>query len=105
MISACIGCCGTIAHCHDAAARLQARWPGRLLVREGHNYGDYRAPRHDHCAAVDGGGVGAPTHPDHGETYRVGVAGPGDYTAGAAALPLLPADDGWGGILTTPDTG
>src|SRR5467141_3813112 len=84
---------------------LNASWHGRLLGREGHNYGDRRDSRDDHCAAVDGCGVGAPTHPDHCETYRVGVACPGGCTAGAATLPLLPAGDRWGGALTTPDTG
>ena len=132
MISACIGCCGTISRCpekaraltqgryallksmpglgpvcgagHGAAARRHAPWHGRLLVREGHNHGDHRAPRDDHCAAVDGCGVGAPTHPDHGQTYRVGVACPGGSTAGATTLPLLRTGDHWGGARTTPDT-
>src|SRR5215510_5323491 len=82
---------GTVCRAgHGTAARLNALWHGRLLVREGHQHGDHRAPRHDHCAAVDGCGVGTPTHPDHGKTYRVGDAGPGGYTAGAATLPLLP---------------
>src|SRR5262249_36288883 len=156
MISACIGCCGTIprspeatraltkgrysllkrmggvramaaqrlhlrllAHealaiprlgsvcgaCQGAAARLNAPWHRRLLVREGHNYGDHRAPRHDHCAAVDGCAVGAPTHPHHGAMYRVGVACPGYCTAGAATRSLVPPGDCWGGVITTPDAG
>src|SRR5215470_5552044 len=73
---------------HGTAARLNAPWHGRLSVREGHHHGDHRAPRHDHCAAVDGWGVGAPPHSDHGKTYRVGVTRPGDCTADAATLLL-----------------
>src|SRR5262245_34009621 len=88
---------------HGTAARLNVPWPGRLLVRGGHNHGDHRAPRHDHCAAVDGCGVAAPTHPDHDKTYRMGVACLGDCTDGAATLPLLPPGDHWGSALTIPE--
>src|SRR5215813_4811898 len=66
---------------HGTAARLNAPWHGCLLVPEGHHHGDHRAPRHDHCAAVDGCGVGTPTHADHDKMYRVGVACPGGCTA------------------------
>jgi hypothetical protein len=81
---------------HGTGARLHAPRHGRLLVREGHTHGDHRAPRHDHYAAVDGCGVGAPTHPDPGATYSVGVACPGACTARAAALSLLPVGAHWG---------
>src|SRR5262245_50694431 len=99
MILACIGCCGIITRCREEARALTQ------VVREGHNHGDHRAPRANHCAAVDGCGVGPPTYVDHGKTYGVGAASSGASTADAATRFLLPPGVLWKDALTASDIG